>query len=100
MPHRLEQPLGTCTKVVRSSNAGSSMRDSRIPWLYGERAGASRSPLEGFWEAEMSVKDGGLVIFCVSKGGVRGSKGGGMTTPDATKCMRFTLPMRADLKYP
>ena len=48
IPHRLEQPLGTCANVVRSSNAGSSMRDSRTPWLYGERAGASRSPLEGF----------------------------------------------------
>ena len=56
--------------------------------------------MEGFWDAEMSVKEGGLVVFCVSMGGVRGNKGGGMTTPDATKCMRFTLPMRADLKYP
>ena len=48
----------------------------------------------------MSVKEGGLVVFCVDVGGMRGSKGGGMTTPDATRCMRFTLPMRADLKYP
>ena len=56
--------------------------------------------MEGFWDAEISVKEGGLVVTCRKVGGVRVSRGGGMTTPDATRCMRFTLPMRADLKYP
>ena len=48
----------------------------------------------------MSVNEGGLVVTGREVEGVRVSRGGGMTTPDATKCMRFTPPIRADLKYP
>ena len=100
MPKRLDAPLGTCTRVVRSSKAGISRREFKTSWLYCERPGVSRSPLHGFWEAEIRVKDGGLVV---SGRGVQGDKerrGGGMTTPEATRCIMLPAPMRADLKYP
>ncbi len=60
-PKRLAAPLGTWTRVVRSSKAGIWLSDARTSRLYSESVVASSSPWEGFWEAEISVKEGGPV---------------------------------------